>query len=186
MCRIINFEAYDDNDNKNAYLVSFGKKTGWRAYVDGQYGYVYAQTERELLNLVSAVDDEADRMGTREATNIYIASPAYWPLPWYLRRYNGAAFAGNLPEGSGISAISQPLMIANQSQTADIEAAGGWRAATPAMALRPGEQLVLFVRDGDRVGQCMHCKLQRSRELVVEIKSPASRISGLCGEYTDH
>ncbi len=147
MCRVINFEAYDDNDNKNAYLMSFGKKTGWRPYVDGQYGYVYAQTERELLNLVSAVDEEADRMGTREATNIYIASPAYWPLPWYLRRYNGAAFAGNLPEGSGISGISQPLMIANQSQTADIEAAGGWRAVTPAMALRPGEHLVLFVRD---------------------------------------
>jgi uncharacterized protein (TIGR03663 family) len=146
MCRVINFEAYDDNDNKNAYLVSYGKRIGWRPYRDGQYGYVYAQTERELLNLVSAVDEEADRMGTREATNIYIASPAYWPLPWYLRRYKGAAFTGNLPQNTGISEISQPLMIANQSQVADIEAAGGWRQTTPSMALRPGERLVLFVR----------------------------------------
>ncbi len=147
MCRVVNFEAYDDNDNKKAYLMSLGKRIGWRPYRDGQYGYVYAQTERELLNLVSAVDEEADRMGTREATNIYIASSAYWPLPWYLRRYQGAAFTGNLPEGPGISDISQPLMIANQSQVADIEAAGGWRAATPSMSLRPGERLVLFVRD---------------------------------------
>lgn len=137
----LNFEAYDDNDNKTGYLTSLGKRMEWRPYTDTQYGYVYAQTDREFLELVRAIEEEAAKLGTGEKTPIYLASPAYWPMPWYLRRYNGVAYTGNL---AGLG--TQPLLVANVTQQEEVEAKGGWQAVTGPLALRPGERLMLYVK----------------------------------------
>jgi uncharacterized protein (TIGR03663 family) len=141
MASRINFDKYDDNGNESGYFVEFGKKRGWRPYVDGQYGYVYAQTDRQLLELVQKVEEEVEKQPTGDKTGVYLASPAHWPLPWYLRRYNGVAYTGNL---SG--QITQPLLIANLTQRDEVEQLGGWRAVTSPLTLRPGEQLILYVR----------------------------------------
>jgi uncharacterized protein (TIGR03663 family) len=143
----VNFEFYDDNDNRSGYLTRLGSRLEWRPYTDTQYGYVYAQTDRELLQLVRAVDDAVGRLPTREKTGIYVASPAYWPLPWYLRRYDGVAYTGDLPDAvTRPEGVTQPLLIANVTQQAAVEKMQGWRAATSPIALRPGEKLILYVR----------------------------------------
>src|SRR5262245_3025605 len=41
----VNFDKYDDNDNRSGYGVDFGRRHNLKPYVDGLYGYVYAQTE---------------------------------------------------------------------------------------------------------------------------------------------
>lgn len=142
MARVVNFERYDDNNNESAYLAALGKRWELRPYTDTQYGYVYAQTDREFLQLIRAIEEEAAKQPTREATGMWLASPAYWPMPWYLRRYQGVAYTGNLP-----GQVTQPLLIANVTQMAEIELRGGWRAATEPLALRPGEQLILYVKE---------------------------------------
>ncbi len=148
MANRVNFQLYDDNDNGAGYLSRLGKKLAWRAYTDTQYGYVYAQTERDIFNLVRAVAEAAERLTTREQTGVFLASPAYWPLPWYLRRYDQVAYTGSLPDLTAPgTALTQPLLIGNETQRAEIERVPGWRASTGPIRLRPGERLVLFVRD---------------------------------------
>lgn len=142
----VNFRSYDDNDNKEGYLVAAGKRLKLRPYTDGQYGYVYAQTDREILQLVDAVKNESGALGSGDGTTIYVSSPAYWPLPWYLRRYNNAAFSGELPENLH-SAVVQQLLIANDVQKDRIESDGGWRRVTSPITLRPGERLLLYQRE---------------------------------------
>ena len=143
----VNFREYDDNDNTAGYLTSLGKRRHWKAYTDTQYGYVYAQTHRDIFQLVKAIDDEVGRLGSGNSTPMFLSSPAYWPLPWYLRRYEHVAYTGSLPDMTQPGAIAQTVLIANESQRADLEAARGWRAATGPILLRPGERLMLFVKE---------------------------------------
>jgi len=144
----VNFEKYDDNGNETGYFAMLGKKLELKPYVDGQYGYVYAQTDRGLLGLVEAVKNEAGKLPTGEDTGIYVAAPEYWPLPWYLRKYDKTAYTGNWPAAMGEKPnISQPIVIANVNQQAYLDGVAGWRVASPAYNMRPGVELIIFVRD---------------------------------------
>ncbi len=148
MAWTVNFEKFDDNGNEVGYFAEFGKKREFKPYVDGLYGYVYAQTDREILDLVDQVKAEAARFPTKDGTGIYVASPDYWPLPWYLRDYERTAYTGDWPKPLGESLnISQPMVIANVSQQSYLVGAPGWRISSRAYKLRPGVELVLFVRD---------------------------------------
>src|SRR5581483_7701815 len=55
MAYIINFEKYADNSNSTAYFASWGEKLKLTPYVDGQYGYVYAQTDKQFVDLVATI-----------------------------------------------------------------------------------------------------------------------------------
>lgn len=140
----INFQRYDDNGNETGYFAEFGKRRQCKPYVDGQYGYVYAQTDRALLSLVEIVKAETAKLPSGKHTGIHVAAPEYWPLPWYLREYDQVAYAGNLPEPPN---ITQPLLIANAAQRLELEVQPGWRLAGQAYALRPGVDLFLYVRN---------------------------------------
>lgn len=148
MAWTVNFEKYDDNGNEAGYFAEFGKKLEFKPYVDGLYGYVYAQTDREILGLVADIKNEAARLPTKEKTGIYVASPDYWPLPWYLRDYDRTAYIGDWPKPLGESLnITQPIVIANVNQQAYLEGAPGWRIGSRSYKLRPGVELILFVHD---------------------------------------
>ncbi len=138
----VNFDKYDDNSNSSGYLQALGSRLGLKAYTDGQYGgYVYAQTERDLLDLIREIEGATSRLPTGKETDIYVASPEYWPLPWYLREYNHVAYAGTLPE-----TIAQPIVIARDGQQGELEQklSGDYRSSF--FTLRPGVELVLYVR----------------------------------------
>ena len=147
----VNFEKHDDNTNSTGYLTSLKDQfsaLGLKAYNDEQYGgYVYAQTDRDLLNLVREIREAAGRMPTGKETDIHIASPDYWPLPWYLHDYGHVAYAGSLP-----TAITQPILVAGAGQREEVERQVGSAYRASSFKLRPGVELVLYVREGQGAG----------------------------------
>ncbi len=142
----VNFEKHDDNNNGSGYFPELGKRLNFKPYVDGQYGYVYAQTDRDFLFLVEAIKNRAEKLPTGKHTGIYVASPDYWPLPWYLRDYDQAGFTGSLPPGEPMK-IMQPIIVARESQRAELDALPDFRAATQPFKLRPGVELLLYTRN---------------------------------------
>jgi uncharacterized protein (TIGR03663 family) len=110
------------------------------------YVYVYAHTRRGTLDLVRNIEQvAAERDG--EKSGITIVSPDYWPLPWYLRNYSGAAYFGQM------TATTEPMIIAREDQRAQVEANFGelYRLvpstdASGSYELRPGVRLLLYVR----------------------------------------
>lgn len=142
----LNFEKHDDNSNSTGYFADLGQRFKLRPYVDGQYGYVYAQTDRDFLFLVEAIKNQTERFPSRNHTGVLVAASEYWPLPWYLRDYDQVAFTGNLPPGDPPLA-SQPIIVAKESQRPVLDAMPGWRAATQPFVLRPGVSLLLYVKE---------------------------------------
>ena len=145
---VVNFEKYDDNGNESGYFTALGKKREWRPYIDGQYGYIYAHTDREFLLLIDEIKREADAFPDKEKTGIYIASPEYWPMPWYLRDYTSTLYSGQWPGTVGDApAISQKIIVAHADQQSNLNGVPGWRQSPRTYKLRPGVELLLFVRE---------------------------------------
>ncbi len=148
LARQINFQKHDDNTNASGYLPSLGRRLNLQAYLDSQYGYVYAQTDRDFLFLVESIRNQAARLPTQNHTGIYIASPDYWPMPWYLRDYDQVAYIGQLPPGlTGTTAFTQPIIVAHIDQREQLDRIPGLRAASQPFSLRPGVQLLLYVKE---------------------------------------
>jgi uncharacterized protein (TIGR03663 family) len=111
-----------------------------------KYVYVYAHTKRGTLDLVNQIEQIA-KENTGPLTGITIVSPDYWPLPWYLRNYSRVGYFGRM------AASTEPLIIANENQKADVEANFGelYRQVPSheeggAFELRPGVKLLLYLR----------------------------------------
>ncbi|HSE33100.1 MAG TPA: flippase activity-associated protein Agl23 [Pyrinomonadaceae bacterium] len=113
---------------------------------DTYYVYVYAHTKRDTTELVDEIDKIAHQ-ANQGSTGITIMSPDYWPLPWYLRNYSRVGYYGRLTQ------TSEPIVIANETQRTEVEGTLGPQyqlvpsgSATGAFALRPGVDLLLYVR----------------------------------------
>jgi uncharacterized protein (TIGR03663 family) len=112
------------------------------------YVYVYAHTRRDTLRLLDAIDREAERLKQGHETGITIVSQDYWPLPWYLRDYGRVGYFGRMAE------TNEPIIIASESQLAEMQQKFGFLYqqvpsnlnASQSFALRPGVNLILFVR----------------------------------------
>ena len=77
-------------------LAALAVQLGWQAWrasfkfpADQRNPYVYAHTVPDIMNLVQCVEDVA-AVSPRGHDMIVkvITSENYWPLPWYLRRFN--------------------------------------------------------------------------------------------------
>jgi uncharacterized protein (TIGR03663 family) len=77
--------------------------TAWgttpEAAADRRNPYVYAQTAPDLLNLVRKIEGIAGVASTGHATVVKVIAPGgdYWPLPWYLRRFERMGWYNQLP-----------------------------------------------------------------------------------------
>ncbi len=148
LARIVNFDKYDDNNNRSGYFSGVARGLNFIPYVDGQYGYVYAQTDRDAFRFAEAIKRETDKLPSRDDTPIYVAAPEYWPLPWYLRDHAYVDYSGRLPAAAeGPPQISQPIIIANVNQQSLLDGLPGWRVLPEAFTLRPGVGLIIYVRD---------------------------------------
>jgi uncharacterized protein (TIGR03663 family) len=144
----VNFDKYDDNSNGSGYITGVRRSLDLIPDDDGLYGYVYAQTVRDILRLAQAIKSETDKLPSGDDTAIYVASPEYWPLPWYLRNYQNAAFPGRLPAAAeGPPQISQPVIVADMNQRSTLDGLPGWRALPESFTLRPGVELFIYIRD---------------------------------------
>jgi uncharacterized protein (TIGR03663 family) len=148
MAWTVNFEKYDDNSNASGYLTNIRRNLDLIPNDDGLYGYVYAQTDRNIFDLLRTLKNKTDKLPSGAETPVYAATPEYWPLPWYLRDYKNADFSGRLPGAeSGPPQFSQPIVIANANQQSALNEMPGWRMLPEAYTLRPGVTIVIYVRD---------------------------------------
>jgi uncharacterized protein (TIGR03663 family) len=134
----VNRHKYEDNENTTGYFTEWGKRRKLTPYTDTQYGYVYAQTNKDLLNLVQ----EVRRVKPR---TIHYATPNYWPLPWYFRNEHIDGYTEEVPDNFAGGAI-----ITSEEQRAEAEKKllDNYRAQE--FVLRPGVHLLLFVREPEK------------------------------------
>ena len=112
------------------------------------YVYVYAHTRRATLKLVDEINRLAQRTHQGTETGITIVAGDYWPLPWYLRDYKRVGYFGR------INPSNEPIIIAKQDQTAEVQATFGDRYqlvhsglnTAGSFPLRPGVDLLLYTR----------------------------------------
>jgi uncharacterized protein (TIGR03663 family) len=67
---------------------------------DPRNPYVYAQTSRDILNLVRQVETLAEVSPVGHAMQINVIAPEgdYWPLPWYFRNFDRVGWWDKLPD----------------------------------------------------------------------------------------
>jgi len=119
-------------------------------YDDDSYPYVYSHTRREAVEMVREIELVGERAGTDEPA-VSIAAGEYWPLPWYFRDnprvgYSGEVYGSYDPQAT-------PVVIGRKSDDPKLNT---YRKLLPLLsgkytevgtyALRPGVDLVLFVR----------------------------------------
>ena len=137
----VNFVRYDDALNTTGHLAALGAALHIPAYRSAEYGgYVFSQTDRDLLNLVDAIDRTADSWPTGRDTFIYVTSPQLQPLPWYLRGYERVAYGTDLTR-----VVPHSIVVASPAQRGEIERLPGVSARISSFRLRPGVDLLLCV-----------------------------------------
>jgi hypothetical protein len=110
---------------------------------DDEMPYVYAHTKRGISELNHEVIRYAATSGKQQGLKIDIVSPDYWPLPWYLKDFEGAVFNGKFVQNS-----KADLIIAKQGFKED-ELMRLYRAQFKYVGrypLRPGVDLYLLAR----------------------------------------
>ncbi len=126
-----------------------GLVAGWQAYRlnyvsydDDHQVYVYAHTRRSFNELIARIEELAARSGAGKEAGIRIMSPDYWPMPWNLRDYPRAGFYGAL-----VDPEDADMVVASPSQERELAPRLGVAfVRDSAFDLRPGVELVLFVR----------------------------------------
>ncbi len=131
----VNRHKYEDNENTTGYFAELGKQRNLTAYTDTQYGYVYAQTDKDLLNLVQ----EVYRVKPQA---IHYATPDYWPLPWYFRKQQISGYDDKVPENFSGTVL---IVSDHQAEEAEKQLQGNYRSQQ--YVLRPGVKLVLYVKE---------------------------------------
>jgi uncharacterized protein (TIGR03663 family) len=117
-------------------------------YDDPSHVYVYVHTVREFLPLIEQIERISKQAGTGEQTEILVTAPDYWPVPWYLRNYSRITYYHGLVHSNAA------IVVAALDHHSHLEEFLGDRYvlvksdANPmgSFTLRPGHELVLFVR----------------------------------------
>jgi len=110
-------------------------------YDDDRYPYAYSQTSRGFLRLVAEINSIAARAGTGKETTVAVMSPEYWPLPWYLRDYANVGYYDRPVNAD------EAIVIGEEKQEPELrQLLGDKYQRIGSYALRPGVDLVLFVR----------------------------------------
>ena len=123
----------------------------FREYDNDQYPYVYTHSHREMLTLVSEVE-RLERLAGTTQIGVSVASPEYWPLPWYFRDNPRVGFAGTVSQTYDPNDV--PLVIARASADPKEDQVEKLRPTLEAnyqqvgiYTLRPGVRLALFARN---------------------------------------
>ncbi|MFL6331885.1 MAG: flippase activity-associated protein Agl23 [Pyrinomonadaceae bacterium] len=115
----------------------------FREYDNDQYPYVYSQTRREFVDLVREIERVGERAGTKTPA-FATTSPEYWPSPWYFRNNPNAGYEGQL--ASSYDPQRTLAIIGREDQVPQLERVAGYTRVGGIYPLRPGVNLVLFVR----------------------------------------
>ena len=123
------------------------KRASFTAYADPDNPYVYAQTVPDVLNLYQRMNDlaEAGPQHNKTVIQVVVADGYYWPLPWYLRRFDTDSvgyYSTVLPPGP-----AAPIVIASSEMDEQLtKRLGENYIMTGYTGLRPGVTYETFVR----------------------------------------
>ncbi len=111
-------------------------------YDDDSLAYVYAHTTRQIFSLLDKINQVVARGGKGTQTGIMVASPDYWPLPWYLRDFPNAGYWGKV-----VPPTQEALVIGEDTQEVELQQKLGDKyERIGTYVLRPGAVLVVYVR----------------------------------------
>lgn len=122
----------------------------WRASFvyssDRRNPYVYAQTVPDLLNLAKRADGlgKSSADGFKTVVKVIAPESDYWPLPWYLRRFENVGWYDKVPDDP-----FAPIVIAASSLDARLDEKSNRKWIMAGVTeLRPGKFLELYVEIG--------------------------------------
>lgn len=95
------------------HLAAQAYRAGFVFPADTRNPYVYAHTSTDLLNLVRRVEalGPLHPQGDRMVIKVFAPESDYWPLPWYLRRFENVGYwAGMPPEPEAPILITIPAL----------------------------------------------------------------------------
>jgi uncharacterized protein (TIGR03663 family) len=122
----------------------------FRAYDNDAYPYVYTHSNRELLSLVHEIERIGAKAGTTQLT-VNVASPEYWPLPWYFRDNPKVGYTNTL--ATAYDPKETQVVIARASSNQAEDQVGQLRILLGTSyqqvgiyKLRPGVDLAVFAR----------------------------------------
>jgi uncharacterized protein (TIGR03663 family) len=109
--------------------------------------YVYSQTLPDALRLVETVEALARVSPEGYGTLVEVMSPeSYWPLPWYLRRFQKIGYWDKIPKPPPVPVTSVPIIIvAADLRAAFDEVPGKTQLMAGYFELRPRVFLELYV-----------------------------------------
>jgi uncharacterized protein (TIGR03663 family) len=129
-----------------AQLTVQAYRASYTYYDNPRNPYVYAHTLSSVLGLVERVDTlgAADPSGNKLLIKVMARGGDYWPLPWYLRRFERVGWWGQMAEDP-----VAPVVIASPAFAAELESAlGETHEMTGYFGLRPSVFLQLYVERG--------------------------------------
>jgi uncharacterized protein (TIGR03663 family) len=107
--------------------------------------YVYAHPVADVVELAERVEDLSRVAPEGRAILVRVIAPGgdYWPLPWYLRRFERVGYYDRVPED-----VDGDVIIAHRELQAELE--GRLKGQYQALyhGLRPNVILVVYVRQG--------------------------------------
>ncbi len=129
-----------------------GKATelNFRFAADSRNPYAYAHTPPDLVRLADRLELAAQRLPVGHDMLIQVVAENYWPLPWYLRRFNPdrVGYWRSAAEWLKASGPAPPAVIIATTDFEPVIEAGLHAAYNQQMmcALRPGVLLRGYVR----------------------------------------
>jgi uncharacterized protein (TIGR03663 family) len=122
----------------------------FRQYDNDRYIYVYSHTRRQFFDMLKEIERAASVAGQKEPA-ITVASPEYWPLPWYFRDNTHAGYVSSVAASydpqSTLMVIGRKSGNPREDQYEKLRTVlGADYVEAGIYALRPGVDLVLFER----------------------------------------
>lgn len=117
-------------------------------YADVRNPYVYGHTSNAIKNLEERLDQIAAISPEHHNMLIGVISPTrdYWPLPWYLRKFERKGFWDTLPSERDSPLYSAPMLIVSSSIAREVNDKLAREYHSEMHALRPGVLLTVFIR----------------------------------------
>ncbi|HWD20847.1 MAG TPA: flippase activity-associated protein Agl23 [Verrucomicrobiae bacterium] len=127
----------------SAWWVNFGQAHGAPESSAPSNPYVYAQTSPDIIRLVDTINGIAQASPEKFGAVLEVVSPeSYWPLPWYLRRFERVGFWEQMPD----QPLAPIMVVAANLGAALDERPGRTHLMAGYFKLRPDVFMELYVR----------------------------------------
>lgn len=113
-------------------------------YADTRNPYVYAHTSTDLLNLVERLEDLAKVHpdGHGMLVKVIVPESDYWPLPWYLRRFENVGYWNEVPDDS-----DAPVVITMPVFETELDHGLGEQYQKEFYGLRPEVLTLVYIQE---------------------------------------